>query len=174
MLACALHSLAEQRRRTRPQQLTQWHSSTVAPGKSVRTKRQLQPCKSQPTRNPLHREHVGPHAHWHYRWFHRRTPGGNIGVFNQEGTKNTSHWHYICLRLIVHLRQRVCSMSNFWAPWSAHFILWQILSWYLQRLNHIEPISMWRQSSHWKNKYVVIWRLISEENMIFSMGKSKS
>ena len=88
MLACALHSLAEQRRRTRPQQLTQWHSSTVAPGKSVRTKRQLQPCKSQPTRNPLHREHVGPHAHrqWHYRWFHRRTPGGNIG-FQPRGNK---------------------------------------------------------------------------------------
>ena len=33
------------------------------------------------------------------------------------------------MAVLVCTFEKVCSMINFWASWSVHFVLWQILSW---------------------------------------------
>ena len=70
-------------------------------------------------------------------------PGGTIGGLTkgwQERTKNTSHWRYTSLTLMCTFKI-VCSVMNFRALRSANFVLLQILSWYLQQLNQVEPFS---------------------------------
>ena len=184
MLACTLHSLAEQHQRPLSQQ-----THIPAPGKTIRTKRQHKPCKSQQTRNLWHRGHLGQlalsvvsqkEARGCYLWFHQRMPGGN-----QEHqplvlpvAESTSHWAGT---------EPLVSVWNWYARESSQQVSsslirafctqafkWQIL----QRPNQIasEPISIWRQWSHWK-KYFVIWWVIDDSyprKYDFSIEKSIS
>ena len=64
---------AEQPQRPQSQQ-----THIPAPGKPVRFKHQLQPCKSKPTRNLQHEEHLELLA-----LFHLRTPASTIGGFTK-------------------------------------------------------------------------------------------
>ena len=54
---------------------------------------------------------------------------GAMSVFSQKDARREQR------TLATGTFEKVCGMIKFWAPWSAHFILWQILSWSLQRLN---------------------------------------
>ena len=48
---------------------------------------------------------------------------------SSTGTMSLWHWCALCTF------EKACSMTNFSASWLAHFVLWQILSWSLQKLN---------------------------------------
>ena len=134
---------------------------------TVRTKRQLQQCKSQQTRNliRLQREIAQGICR----------AAGTISGFSKgcqaqrtPATCTIALYQFDIDVLLQESWQHVKLLGSLWSLcFAVKFALWQILSWYLQWLNQIEPISMWRQSSHWKNKYFVIWWLVSKQNMIF-------
>ena len=72
----------------------------------------------------------------------RSKPGGTIGGLSKDArweqkTTDPAHLHYIALTLTCTFEKVLSIIISFyfWASWSAHFVLWQTLSWSLQRLN---------------------------------------